>query len=193
MLKDLPSSVGSLSLEKIENAFNYLPLEEIHLGFSTKQQWKKSYSQLLNLEEQNLKELHKEFIDFRAIDQATVCNYKDGSKENRMDAIWYHLQLLKSPVGNNSRFKRLSKVARIVLLATYSNVGVKREYSFVNKNKHKDSERNQLEIDGSLSSILAVKLDTSERKQKCFMFQPSKQLLHNDKKATVKYNAKHSK
>ena len=141
MLKDLPSSLGSLSLEKIEDALNYLSLEEIHLGFSTKQQWKKSYSQLLNLEEQNLKELHKEFIDFRTTDQATVCNYKDESKENRMDAILYHLQSLKSPVGNNSRFKRLFKVARIVLFATYSNVGVKREYSFVNKNKHKDSPR----------------------------------------------------
>ena len=88
-----------------------------------------------------MKELHKEFIDFRTTDQATVCNYKDESKENRMDAILYHLQSLKSPVGSNSRFKRLFKVARIVLFATYSNVGVKREYSFVNKNKHKDSPR----------------------------------------------------
>lgn len=85
--------------------------------------------------------------------------YKDGSKENRMDTIWYHLQSLKSPVGNISRFK----VARIVLLVPHCNAGIERVYSLVNKNKNKGSERNRIEIDGSISSILTVS------KQKCFV------------------------
>lgn len=71
-----------------------------------------------------MEELYKEYIDFTTIDEATVCSCKDGSKENRMDAIWYYLQSLKSPVDNNSQFERLSKVARIVLLAPYSNSGI---------------------------------------------------------------------
>lgn len=68
-----------------------------------------------------MEELYKEYIDFTTIDETTVCNCKDASKENRMDAIWYYLQSLKSPVDNNSQFERLFKVARIVLLSPYSN------------------------------------------------------------------------
>ena len=83
-----------------------------------------------------------------------------------MDTIWYHLQSLKSPVGNISRLK----VARIVLLVPHSNAGIERFYSLVNKNKNEGSERNRIEIDGSISSILTV--------SKNVLFQPSKQLLH---------------
>ena len=88
-----------------------------------------SYYQLLNFEEMNSEILYEEFIDIKTIqlanvkflDEVVVCNYQDRSKEHRTDTIWYHLQLLKFPVGNNSRFKTLFKVTRIVLLAPHFN------------------------------------------------------------------------
>ena len=70
-------------------------------------------------------------------------------------------------------------------LYPHSNAGIERVYN-KNKNRHEGSERNRLEIDGSLSSILAVKLDTPESQHKYFMFKPSKLLLYDGKEATVK-------
>ena len=46
-----------------------------------------------------------------------------------------------------------------MLLTAHPNACIERVYSLVNKNKSGGSERNLLDIDGSLSSILAAKLD----------------------------------
>ena len=67
------------------------------------------------------------------------------------------LQNLKSPAGNNYRFRTLFEVALLVLITPHSNAGIERVYSLVNKNRPEGSERNRLDIDASLSSILAVK------------------------------------
>ena len=47
--------------------------------------------------------------------------YKDGTSECRNDVNWYHLRQIRSPIGNNSRFNLLFKVAQIVI--THSNAG----------------------------------------------------------------------
>ena len=70
-----------------------------------------------------------------------------------MDTIWYMLNNLKSLVGNNSRFHLLFQVAKLILVTPHSNSGIERFYSLVNKNKEQGTERNRLDIEGSLSSI----------------------------------------
>ena len=105
-----------------------------------------------------------------------------------MDIIWYHLRQLKSPVASNLRFRLLFEVARLVLLLPNSNAGIERFFSLVNKNR--GSDRNRLDIEGSLSSILSVKLERQESVTKCYEFVPSSNLLKDAKKVTVTYNTK---
>ncbi len=111
----------------------------------------------------------EQFIDFKTLEyeeidlsEAVLATYDDGSIEYRMDVIWYLIQQLKSPIGNCYRFSLLFQVARLVLITPHSNAGIERVFSLVNKNKSEGSDRNRLDIERSLSSILAVKLDCPE-------------------------------
>ena len=106
--------------------------------------------------------------------------YDDGTHGYRMDTVWYLLQEMKSSVGNNLRIHNLFEVAKIVLITSHSNACIERVYPLVNKNKSEGSERNRLDIDGSLSSTLAVKLD----RPKCYNCIPSETLMGKAKRAT---------
>ena len=87
---------------------------------------------------------------------------------------------------NNFRFHNLFEVAKIMLITPHSNAGIERVYSLVNKNKSKGSERNRLDVDGSLPSILAVKPDGPESSFKCYNCIPSEAL-----RTTKEYNDAH--
>ena len=54
--------------------------------------------------------------------------YDDGSEEYRMDVIWYHLNQIKSPIGNNFSFNLLFRVASIMLMTPHSNAGIERGF-----------------------------------------------------------------
>ena len=108
-----------------------------------------------------------------------------------MDAVLYLLQEMRSSVGNNYRFHNLFEVAKIVLITPHSNAVIERVYSLVNKNKPEGSERNRLDIEGSVSSILAVKLNRPESSFKCYTYIPSEALREKAKRATKKYNDAH--
>ena len=82
------------------------------------------------------------------------------------------------------------EVAWFVLTIPHSNAGIERLFSLVNKNKTESSERNTLDIEGSLSSILTVKLERPESKEKCYLYKPDKELLQNTKKAAIEANIK---
>ena len=69
------------------------------------------------------------------LEEAIICEYDDGSKDYRIDTIWYMLNNLKSPFGNNSRFHLLFQMAKLILITPYSNARIERVYSLVNKNK----------------------------------------------------------
>ena len=101
------------------------------------------------------------------------------------------LNNLKSLVGNNSRFHLLFQVAKLILVTPHSNSGIERFYSLLNKNKEQGTERNRLDIEGSLSSILAAKLDRPESKFACYNYQSDESLLASAKKATRLYNEAH--
>ena len=90
---------------------------------------------------------------------------------------------MRSLAENNQRFELLFKVAKLILIIPHSNAGIERVFSLVNKNKSAGSDMNQLDIEGSLSSILAVKMERPESQEKCYYFKPSDELLNSAKKA----------
>ena len=94
---------------------------------------------------------------------------------------------MRSVVGNSDRFSLLFKCALVVLLTPHSNASIERVFSLVNKNKSEGSNRNQLDIEGSLSSVLAVKLDRPENVSSCLDYDPDDTLLQEAKKAAVNY------
>ena len=85
------------------------------------------------------------------LSDAIFAEYDDGSKEYRMDVIWYHLNQIKSPIGNKFSFNLLFRVASIVLMISHSNAGIERVFSMVSKNKNESSDRNRLDQDKTLS------------------------------------------
>lgn len=159
-----------------------------------------SFNNILEYNDEIIERLYEEFIDYKTINvselpgqaltDAPLKEYKN-SDEYRLDMIWYHLYQMKSLVGNNYRFRLLFNVARLALVTPHSNAGIERVYALVNKNKSEGCNRNRLDIDGSLSAILAVKLDRPESFTKCYDFKPSEKLLVKAKKATTKYNSMH--
>ena len=159
-----------------------------------------NFSSVLQYDSKEIDDLYSEFFDYKtlsitelpddALTDALIAEGED-SDEYRMDIIWYHLYQMKSPVGNNFRFHNLFYVARLVLVTPHSNAGIERVYSLVNKNKNETSDRNRLDIERSLSAILAVKMDKSEAFYRCYDFKPDKNLLKEAKKATNNYNKEH--
>ena len=97
---------------------------------------------------------------------------------------------MRSPVGPNYRFKLLFEVARIALTIPHSNAGIEHLFSLINKKKKESSDRNRLDIEGSLSSLLTAKLERPESKEKYCLYKPDKELLRNVKKATIEANIK---
>ena len=116
------------------------------------------------------------------LEETTISEYDDGSKDYRMDTVWYVFYNLKPPVGNNSLFNLLFQVAKLILIMPHSNAWIERVYSLANNNKRQGTERNHLDIEGLLSSILVVKLDTPESKFACYNYLPDDSLLASAKK-----------
>ena len=103
----------------------------------------------------------------------------------RQDVLWQNLSTLKSSDGRNV-FKRLSKVAKLVLLIPHSNADEERIFSMVRKNK--TQFRPSLGLHKTLHSILTVKLATEEP---CFKFEPDRTVVHKAGKVTWQYNQEH--
>ena len=70
-----------------------------------------------------MEKLCEEFIDFKSLsdselssatwEDAIVREYDYGSKEYRINTLWYHIQRLWSLVGNNQRFELKFKLANL--------------------------------------------------------------------------------
>ena len=85
-------------------------------------------------------------------------------------------------VGNNQRLELLFKLAKLILITPHSNAGIERVFSLVNKNKSVGSDRNRLDIEGLLSSILTVKMERPKSQENCYCFKLTKRLLKSAKK-----------
>ena len=139
--------------------------------------------------------MYEQFMDYKTLEDIdlTEAELEGHGGQHRIDVIWYQLQRMHSPVGNESRFGLLFRVAQIVLVAPHSNAGIERVYSLVNKNKRQGCERNRLDIEGSLASIIAIKLDRPESTAKCYDYKPDADLLTAARSATAAYNRLHRK
>ena len=84
-------------------------------------------------------------------------------------------------------FNQLCQVAKLVLVIPHSNATEKRVFSMVRKNK--TAFRPSPDPKGTLSSIITIKLASTEAAHK---YEPSKEVLQQAKSATWEYNKAHS-
>src|SRR4029434_10068660 len=89
-------------------------------------------------------------------------------------------------VAGAKEFERLAAVAKLVLVLAHSNADAERVFSVVGLNKTKT--RNSLALDGTLSSIMAIKRADLEP---CFRWEPHSEVIKASKKATGQYNLAH--
>ena len=99
-----------------------------------------------------------------------------------------HLKVADLEQSVQNRFKHLPKIAEVVVVIPHSNAEQERLFSIVQKNK--TDSRSHLNLDGTLSSILAMKLQYPESSTPCHKWKPNDEMLKDSKKATVKYNKK---
>ena len=120
---------------------------------------------------------------------AVVPHNDNDSCHHRMDIVWSELGKKKFPDGT-FKFSRLSKVAKLVLVIPNSNAEEERVFSMVTKNK--TAFRPNLKLDGTLCSILQIKLGNSDGPEPCYKYEPLKAILKTAKTATMAYNRAHS-
>ena len=141
-----------------------------------------------------LSQLEDQFLQYQLLDHNDVPEIiwnaakvieQDERSYYRMDTIWDYLRTARSADGTLA-FDKLAKVALLVLVLPHSNAEEERVFSLVTKNKTKF--RPSLKLDGTLSSILTIKLANSDP---CHKYEPPQQILDTAKKATVKYNKSH--
>ena len=137
--------------------------------------------------------LFEEFVDFQSLSDDdigqtawTEAKVIDGEDEEgntllhyRVDVLWYHITQMKVPETSLRRFKYLPLLAEIVLVIPHSNAGQERLFSVVRKNK--TDSRSPLKLDGSLSSILAMKCHNPEAVTPCYKWSPNDVLLQKSK------------
>ena len=140
----------------------------------------------------------EEFIDFQLMQDSNIpqCVWEEstvivdkasGITHHRMDIIWHHLSSMKAP-DHTYRFNRLGQIAKLVIIILHSNA--QEEWVFLMIRKNKTAFRPSLDPEGTLSSILTVKLASTEESH---CYEPSKEVLRRAKSATWEYNKSHSK
>ena len=94
-----------------------------------------------SVEEQN--KVEEEFLDYQLMDKEEIPEsvwksalvvIKDECNFYRMDTVWAYMSSAKNPDGMY-RFKKLTRIARLVLILPHSNAEEERVFSMVTKNK----------------------------------------------------------
>lgn len=135
-----------------------------------------------------------EFVEYQLLEKEDIPqSVWDSAKEGddsapytRMDVIWGYIGSMKTGDSCNYRFSQLASIAQLVLTLPHSNAGEERVFSLVRLNK--TPYRSSLSVDGTLSSILTVKLHNPEP---CYQFEPPNEMLESSKRATWDYNKEH--
>ena len=133
--------------------------------------------QLLNDEYLEYQSMAKDEIPDNIWDQALI---KGEKPRFRMDIIWGCIK---------ESFQNLSAVALTVLTVPRSNAGDERCFSVIKKNK--TEFLSTLKLDGSLNSIMRIKMVFPESICPCYDWKPTEDLLRESKKATQIYNEAH--
>jgi hypothetical protein len=170
--------------------------------FGDVQYFVSKFEKILSLSPADVDKLQEEFTDYQLLqpsqipqsiwDSAVVKLDDDNDMLShdpscyRMDVIWGYIAKMQLPDGS-LKFPKLGKIAKTVLVIPHSNAGEERVFSMIRKNK--TAFRPSLQVDGTLSSLINIKLANQEP---CFQFEPSKDLLKTAKSATWNYNKQHS-
>jgi hypothetical protein len=142
-------------------------------------------------------DLYDEFVSYKLLQkedipsivwESALVKQDDENSHTRIDMIWGHISDMKTGDNCNLQFPSLSAIARLVLTLPHSNAGEERVFSLVRLNK--TPYRSCLGIDGTLSSILTVKMNDIEP---CYNYEPTQEMLEKSKKATWEYNKQHQK
>uniref|UniRef100_H3BH34 HAT C-terminal dimerisation domain-containing protein n=1 Tax=Latimeria chalumnae TaxID=7897 RepID=H3BH34_LATCH len=128
--------------------------------------------------------LSDEFLDYQTM-------RVDGQKEEfyRMDIIWGYLTTMKeSALTSLPRFTHLGKVAKLILSLPHSNTDAEQVFCLVRQNK--TAFRDSLSLEGTLSSLLTVKMARPESEGSYYRFEPP-DVITASKKVMWEYNEKH--
>ena len=109
------------------------------------------------------------------------------TQHRRMDIIWSHMSTTMKHPDGSPRFQKLARVALLVLTLPHSNAEEERVFSLVTKNKTKFKPN--LKLDGTLSSILTIKLANTAP---CQNYEPPTEVIQSARNATIAYNRAHS-
>ena len=135
-----------------------------------------------------LNRVEDEFLEYQLLQETTIPETVwqaalVKTHHHRMNVIWSHLMKMKDPSWC-PMFKNLARIALLVLTLPHPNTEDERVFSLVAKNKTKF--RPNLKLDGTLSSILTIKLLVGNT-QPCQSYQPPKAVLESAKKETMDY------
>ena len=154
------------------------------------------YKSVTSVNDIDCDKLYDEFVDYQTLSNNEIPNTAfddakvvDGTIDEeeffhyRMDILWWHLSNLTMPNSSAKRFKCPPKLAEIVLLLPHSNAELERLFSVVRKNK--TDSHSSLKLDGTLSSILAMKSKYPESRTPCFKWEPDNEIINCAKPATT--------
>lgn len=138
-----------------------------------------------------LTKLEEEFVDYQLlIDEdipAGIMLVMSNVKKVEMLIIeWTYYGNIYQHSSLYHRFKKLCRIAKLVLVIPHSNADEERVFSMVRKNK--TPFRPSLSLDKSLPSLLTVKLATEEP---CHKFEPTSSVIERAGKVTWEYNKEH--
>ena len=128
-------------------------------------------------------ETEKQFLEYQAMTENDISSSTWKAAEIRdeksyvMEAIWGYMR---------AKLPLLSKIALCVLVVPHSNAGEERIFSIIRKNK--TDFRSRLQLDGSLNSIMRIKMSISESLTACHKWKSSPSLFKACKQATKAYN-----
>ena len=107
----------------------------------------------------NLDQLQEQFLNYQLLSSEAEIPREAkahiNDSEEHPDLLWGFLRGVKKTGTNLIEFDLLFKVAEAVMTIPHSNAGEERIFSLINKNK--TPTRSSLKLDGTLSSLVAVK------------------------------------
>lgn len=125
----------------------------------------KRYQHLLPYQTaQHANKVQKEFTEYQLLDKSDIphdiwdqslVKDDDGGSFHRMDIIWGYLSSVRL-AGGSPKFGALREVAKLVLVIPHSNAGEEMVFSMIRKNK--TDFRNPLSVNGTLSSLITIKM-----------------------------------
>ncbi|KAL1276186.1 hypothetical protein QQF64_035809 [Cirrhinus molitorella] len=121
--------------------------------------------------------LGEEFLNYQTMPMTSL------QDETEMESFWAEMATRKHKVTGAKEFERLAAVAKLVLVLPHANADAERVFSVVGLNKTK--RRNSLALDGTLSSIMTIKMANLEP---CFKWEPPSDIIKASKKAIGQYN-----